>query len=74
MENITPMNAGGGTTALNVVPACLGCNAHKDRPNKPSCDAITIYGIERVKTELAKALGVCPGELIKIAGEKGKQP
>jgi 5-methylcytosine-specific restriction endonuclease McrA len=29
MDHLLPMNAGGGTTAMNCVPTCTTCNARK---------------------------------------------
>ena len=31
IEHVVPLRDGGGTTAVNCVPACLGCNAGRER-------------------------------------------
>ncbi len=37
MDHIVPLSKGGGTTAFNIVPACLSCNSSKQAgpPPKP---------------------------------------
>jgi hypothetical protein len=54
IEHITSITNGGGTTALNVVPGCKGCNAAKDRPIRPSGEAIPLEKIERIREELSR--------------------
>lgn len=51
LEHITALNAGGGTTATNCVPACISCNRRKD--SRLLADPLPTYKIERVKAELA---------------------
>jgi len=48
IEHIIAITAGGGTTALNCVPGCLGCNATKDRNR---CE----YPMPQEKIEKAKS-------------------
>lgn len=52
LEHIVSMTNGGGATAFNCVPACRGCNTHKDHFIYPSCDALPQEKIDRVQNEL----------------------
>lgn len=52
LEHIVSMTNGGGTTALNCVPACRGCNTHKDHFARPSYDALPQERIDHVQNEL----------------------
>ena len=65
VEHVLSINLGGGTTALNCVPACVPCNARKDRGSNST--AMPLAKIEQVKQQLeriAKALGGEPGDLL----------
>lgn len=50
IEHIVSIRVGGGTTALNCVPACIACNTHKDRISTST--TIPIAKIEYVQLQL----------------------
>lgn len=58
LEHILAVRDGGGTTALNCVPACVSCNRRKDRPK----DGMLLpeYKIIWVKQELECIIGKEP--------------
>lgn len=54
IEHIVSASNGGGTTALNCVPACARCNANKDN-RSVKLQIVTLADIARVKDSLVKA-------------------